>query len=80
MGSITPEYLALLSRPYVGAVNQGQDKPLEHLAEVTGKSAAAIKNHRWRATRKGLLEPSAGRVGGHVTDKARQALAKLAEN
>jgi hypothetical protein len=33
-GSITPEYLALLSRAYVGAVNQRQDKPLEPLAKL----------------------------------------------
>jgi ligand-binding sensor domain-containing protein len=67
-GSVTPDYVALLSRAYVGAVHQGHDKPLEHLAEVTGKLAAAIKNHLWQATRKGWLERSAGRVDGHVTD------------
>lgn len=69
-GSITPEYLALLSRVYVGAVNQGQTKPLDYLAEVTGNSPAAIKNHLWQATRKGLLERSPGRAGGRITDKA----------
>ncbi|WP_255313694.1 hypothetical protein [Mycobacterium malmoense] len=71
---ITPEYLALLSRAYVGLVNQGQPKPLERLAEVTGKSAAAIKNHLWQATRKGLLERSAGRAGGRVTEQAADLL------
>lgn len=69
-GSITPDYLALLSRVYVSAVNQGRDKPLDYLAEVTGNSPAAIKNHLWQATRKGLLERSPGRAGGRVTEKA----------
>lgn len=69
-GSITPEYLTLLSRVYVGALNQGQTKPLDYLAEVTGNSPAAIKNHLWQATRKGLLERSPGRAGGHLTGKA----------
>ena len=69
-GSITPEYLALLSRVYVGAVNQGQTKPLDYLAEVTGNSPAAIKNHLWQATRRGLLERSPGRAGGRITEKA----------
>lgn len=73
-GSITPEYLALLSRVYVGAVNQGQSKPLDYLAEVTGNSPAAIKNHLWQATRKGLLERSPGRAGGHITEKAAEIL------
>lgn len=73
-GAITPQYLALLSRVYIGAVNNGQEKPLEHLAALTGKSAAAIKNHLWQATRKGLLERSPGRAGGHLTDKGRAVL------
>ncbi|OKH76246.1 hypothetical protein EB73_03190 [Mycobacterium sp. SWH-M3] len=76
-GGITPEYLALLSRVYVGAVSQGQDKPLDYLAEVTGKSTASIKNHLWQATRKGLLERSPGRAGGRITDKARTVLGPI---
>ncbi|MBF9350454.1 hypothetical protein HA138_11785 [Mycobacteroides chelonae] len=67
---LTPEYLVLLSRVYVGAVNQGQNKPLEYLAELTGKTPAAIKNHLWQATRKGYLERSPGRAGGNLTAKA----------
>lgn len=67
---ITEDYLALLSRAYVATVSQGQAKPLEHLAGITGKSASAIKNHLWQATRKGLLERSPGRAGGRVTEKA----------
>lgn len=69
-GSLTPEYLALLSRVYIGAVNHGQAKPLDYLAEVTGNSPAAIKNHLWQATRKGLLERSPGRAGGRITETA----------
>ena len=69
-GAVTDEYLALLSRAYVAAVSQGQDKPLDYLAELTGKSHAAIKQHLWKSTRKGLLERSPGRAGGTVTAKA----------
>lgn len=76
-GAITSEYLVLLSRVYIGAVNNGQERPLEHLAALTGKSAAAIKNHLWQATRKGLLERSPGRAGGHLTDKGRDVLASV---
>ncbi|RIR96408.1 MarR family winged helix-turn-helix transcriptional regulator [Mycobacteroides abscessus] len=71
---LTPEYLVLLSRVYVGAVNQGQSKPLEYLAELTGKTPAAIKNHLWQATRKGYLERSPGRAGGHLTAKAAEIM------
>lgn len=74
-GAISPEYLALLSRVYIDVVNNGQDKPLDHLATLTNKSAAAIKNHLWQATRQGLLERSPGRAGGHLTEKGRTSLA-----
>lgn len=77
--AITPEYLTLLSRVYISAVNDGQVKPLDHLASITGKSASAIKNHLWKATREGLLERSPGRAGGHLTDKGRGILVPLLE-
>lgn len=67
---VTDTYLALLARAYVAAVSDGQEKPLEYLAELTGKSYATIKNHLWKATRLGLLERSPGRVGGKITPKA----------
>ncbi len=76
-GAITDEYLALLSRAYVAAVSMGQDKPLDYLAELTGKSFSAIQSHLWKATRKGLLERSPGRVGGKVTGKAANILSGL---
>lgn len=76
-GSITQEYLVLLSRVYVDAVKNGQAKPLDYLANLTGKSPAAVKNHLWQATRKGLLERSPGRAGGHLTDKGRAVLEPL---
>jgi hypothetical protein len=75
--TITDTYLALLARAYVSAVSRGVDKPLDYLAELTGKSYASIKNHLWQATRRGLLERSPGRVGGKVTGKAANILAGL---
>lgn len=71
---VTDEYLALLSSAYVSLTNHGQAKPLERLAEMIGKSAAAIKNHLWQATRKGFLERSPGRVGGKLTEKSVELL------
>ncbi|MHA7662384.1 hypothetical protein [Mycolicibacterium sp. HS_4_1] len=76
-GAITSEYLALLARVYVDVVKHGQDKPLDHLAELTNKSPAAIKNHLWQATRKGLLERSPGRAGGKTTAKTIKVLEPL---
>lgn len=72
---ITDTYLALLSHAYVRAVSDGQEKPLEYLAELTGQSHAAIKNHLWQATRRGLLERSPGRAGGKTTAKAKNLIA-----
>jgi hypothetical protein len=77
---ITDLYLALLSRAYVAACNQGQDKPLNYLAELTGKSYSAIKNHLWQATRRGLLARSPGRAGGKVTGKAANLMADLIDS
>lgn len=78
-GSITDVYLALLSRAYVSAVGRGQAKPVEYLADVTGKSPAAIKNHLWQATNRDLLERSPGRAGGKITGKAGNLIADLIE-
>jgi hypothetical protein len=74
---ITDIYLSLLSHAYVRAVSDGQEKPLEYLAELTGQSHAAIKNHLWQATRRGLLERSPGRAGGKTTAKAKNLIAPL---
>jgi len=75
--AITDTYLALLARAYVSAVSRGVDKPLEYLADLTGKSNAAVKNHLWQATRRGLLERSPGRAGGKVTAKAANLMTPL---
>lgn len=65
---VTDGYLALLSLFYCSAA--AKPKPLEFLAQLAGKTPAAIKNHLWRATNKGLLERSPGRAGGSLTPKA----------
>ena len=71
------EYLAALSWAYSSAANS--PKPVEKLAEVTGKSIATIKSHLWHATRNGFLERSPGRAGGAVTVKAVEVLSQLAD-
>jgi hypothetical protein len=75
-GGITDEYLAQLSWAYIAAVEHGIKKPLEHLAEVTGKTNAAIKNNLWLATRQGILLRSPGRAGGAITQKGIALLPK----
>lgn len=69
---ISEPYLAALSWAYSAAANQ--PKPLERLANVTGKSPSAIKSHLWHATRAGLLYRSPGRAGGAVTERALRIL------
>lgn len=71
---ITDEYLVVLSREYLRAVDDGVAKPLEFLAKETGQSHAAIKNHLWQATRRGLLQRNPGRAGGTLTERAREIL------
>lgn len=61
-------YLALLSWTY--SVTANQPKPIERLAELTGKSQAAVKSHLWQATRRDLLYRSPGRAGGAASVKA----------
>lgn len=75
-GGITDGYLAMLSLVYCAS---NQPKPLEFLAELTGKSSAAIKSHLWQATRKGFLVRSPGRRGGRFTAKAVDLLTRNSE-
>lgn len=72
---ITDGYLALLSLFYCSVA--AKPKPLEALAELAEKTPAAIKNHLWRATNRGLLERSPGRAGGSLTPKAISLLEDL---
>jgi DNA-binding MarR family transcriptional regulator len=74
---ISSQYLAVLALAYSAAANR--PKPLERLADLTGKSQSAIKSHLWQATRQGLLERSPGRAGGAVTTKAVDLISQLAD-
>ena len=71
---VTDEYLALLSSAYVSAVNRGQAKPNEYLAEMIGKTTSTVRGHLWQARKHGYLTGSAGRVGGQLTSKATKIL------
>lgn len=72
---ISDEYLAALSWAY--AMTSDRSKLQERLAELVEKSPAAIKNHLWQATRKGLLIRLPGRSVGGVTQKAIDIIAGL---
>lgn len=74
---ITDQYLAALAWAYTSAASG--PKPQERLAELTGKSPAAIKSHLWHATRRGLLERMPGRKGGAMTPKAIELLSQLVD-
>lgn len=74
---ITDSYLAALAWAYSSAANR--PKPQERLAELTGKTPAAIKSHLWHATRRDLLERTPGRKGGAVTPKAIELLSQLVD-
>jgi hypothetical protein len=68
---VTDDYLALLAMEYVGRVNTGQEKPVDHIAEELGRSLGTVKGHLWQARKRGLLTGgSAGRKGGDVSEEA----------
>jgi hypothetical protein len=70
---VSDDYLALLAVEYVGRVNAGQEKPVDHMAEELGRSLATIKGHLWQARKRGLLTGgSPGRKGGETSEEARQ--------
>lgn len=74
---LSDTYLAALAWAYSAAANS--PKPLERLAELTGKSFSAIRSHLWQAKRNGLLERTPGRKGGAVTTKAIELLSQLVD-
>lgn len=73
---ISDLYLSMLSALYLSLVRDGERRVMEALTTRAGaKSQAAAKSHLWQATRRGLLVRSAGRAGGHLTDRAIALLA-----
>lgn len=70
---VTDLYLAGLSDVYIGLA-RSTPKPVQALAGVLGVGEATVKGQLWRASRIGLLERSPGRVGGTLTDKAKELL------
>jgi hypothetical protein len=74
---VTDEYLALLASAYVSAVNRGQDKPNDHLAEMVGKTTNTVRGHLWQARKQGFLTGSHGRAGGQLTPKATGILERI---
>ena len=74
---VDDDYLALLSSAYVSAVNRGQARPNEYLAEMVGKTTNTVRGHLWQARKQGFLTGSPGRVGGQLTDKATGILERI---
>lgn len=81
---VTDDYLALLSNVYVNAVNRGQPKVNDYLAELIGRPTNTVRGHLWQARNKGLLSRAPGHKGGQLSEEAEAliepyALAWLAE-
>src|SRR6185312_10555228 len=77
---VTDEYLSLLSSAHVGAVNRGQAKVNDYLAEMVGKPVSTVRGHLWQARNGDFLTRSPGRKGGQLTPKATQTLERIVPN
>ena len=74
---VTDHYLAMLSSAYVTAVNRGQAKLNDYLAEMIGKPTNTIRGHLWQARKQGFLTGSPGRKGGRLTPKSTEILERI---
>jgi hypothetical protein len=75
---LVPTWSGIFGESIAGNVMlPGENARIAPTTEVTGKSTAAIKNHLWQATRKGLLERSPGRAGGQFTPRATEILERI---
>jgi hypothetical protein len=50
-GGVGDDYLALLADEYVRAVNRGQPKVIDYLAELIGKLVSTVRGHPGSADR-----------------------------
>jgi hypothetical protein len=72
------DYLALLSDEYVRAVNRGQAKVNDYLAEMIGKPVSTVRGHLWRARKQGLLmDTDPGRKGGQLGPEAKRIVERI---
>jgi hypothetical protein len=74
---VTDDYLALLSYEYVRAVNRGQAKVNDYLAEVAGKPMSTVRGHLWHARKRGFLTGSPGRKGGRLGPDAEAIMERI---
>jgi hypothetical protein len=74
---VSEEYLSLLSSAYVRAVNRGQAKVNDYLAETVGKPVSTVRGHLWQARNEGFLTRSPGRKGGQLTSKTTEILERI---
>jgi hypothetical protein len=72
---ISQQYLAALASVYLKQA-ASTPKAAKSLAEELGMPLATLRGHLWKARREGLLDGSPGRVGGTLTDKAKDLLAR----
>ena len=64
----------MLAARYVELTNRGEPHPVMALGLIIVRNPSTVRGHLWQARRRGLLEGSAGRVGGTLTPKARALL------
>lgn len=72
-----PSYLALLASDYIHRVQDGQHKPVEHLAEDLGKPLQTVRGHLWQSRKRGFLLGSPGRKGGVLSPEAMAVIQNL---
>ena|GEM_PF-1762312 len=72
------DYLALLADEYVRAVNRGQAKVNDYLAELIGKPVSTVRGHLWRARKQHLLmDTDPGRKGGQLGPEAKKIVERI---
>ncbi|MHA3020426.1 hypothetical protein ACXPWS_09135 [Mycobacterium sp. BMJ-28] len=77
-GAGEDEYLVLLSSEYLRAVQRGQTKVNEFLAEMAGNlPVSTIRGHLWQARKRGHISASPGKKGGELSDDAKVILERI---
>jgi hypothetical protein len=76
-GGVTDDYLALLASEYVRAVNRGQARVNDYLAEMAGTPVSTIRGHLGRARRRGFLTGDPGRKGGDLEPEAVKIMERI---
>lgn len=73
---VTERALARVAALYVHYVNTGTARPVQVIAQDTGRSAVTVRGWLTRARKDGLLTGAHGKLGGELTPKGLAALSE----